>query len=526
MMPSLSPAAATGSSPTTSPGSTSPGARDRGTSIRRARYDERLFLDDLLAVLDDSAPRALRAGYSFAALAELALLAGPDRFAASRCSARPQPGQAFRGVKRIRPISALTSPRQGAARSALGDPEQPQPGAAPTARVRARAVRPHPARASTTSSASRCDARPADELPRRPCRSSSRWRARPLAARAARTVRTRIGRGSRCRHRPQPIRDGAAPTRTRHDRPCSAGRRHPVGPPTGSSVTRRGTSPSPSASAASASGAGETGSSRPVHRPALEGRPSRHSPRCVKPSAGDGQAREAVERTGYPDKAPDRTRRSCRLQPPGQVEVVVRSARSRCTMSRSRPRVGSHRVVRPVDRRMPQQRADDDEVAADVEVPRSSAAARCRRRTPGAGDDRRVGRVATSAARPRPANRVRARVGVEPREHVAGCRVESGRRRGPDAAHRLVDDLRACAARDLGRGIRGAVVDDDDLVGPARLRRARRGIRRGSPRRFRLGTTTEIVSITASLATSAATQHSCATVGICKGGFHLCTASA
>ena len=83
----------------------------------RTRYDERLFLDDLLAVLDDGAAHAHVLGYSFAGtLAELALLERPDRFASlTLLSAPPEPGQAFRGVKRIGPISGLTSPRQGAA---------------------------------------------------------------------------------------------------------------------------------------------------------------------------------------------------------------------------------------------------------------------------------------------------------------------------------------------------------------------------------------------------------------------------
>ena len=83
----------------------------------RTRYDERLFLDDLLAVLDDGAARAHVLGYSFAGtLAELALLERPDRFASlTLLSAPPEPGQAFRSVKRIGPISGLTSPRQGAA---------------------------------------------------------------------------------------------------------------------------------------------------------------------------------------------------------------------------------------------------------------------------------------------------------------------------------------------------------------------------------------------------------------------------
>ena len=83
----------------------------------RARYDERLFIDDLLAVLDAGAGRAHVLGYSFAGtIAELALLERPDRFASlTLLSAPPEPGQAFRGIKRIGPISGFTTPRQGAA---------------------------------------------------------------------------------------------------------------------------------------------------------------------------------------------------------------------------------------------------------------------------------------------------------------------------------------------------------------------------------------------------------------------------
>ena len=82
----------------------------------RQRYDERLFLDDFLAVLDDGTAPAHVLGYSFAGtLAELALLERPERFASlTLLSAPPEPGQSFRGVKRIGPISAFTSPRQGA----------------------------------------------------------------------------------------------------------------------------------------------------------------------------------------------------------------------------------------------------------------------------------------------------------------------------------------------------------------------------------------------------------------------------
>ncbi|UOQ89587.1 alpha/beta hydrolase [Agromyces endophyticus] len=83
----------------------------------RARYDERLFLDDLLAVLDDGAGAAHVLGYSFAGtLAGLALLERPDRFASlTLLSSPPEPGQAFRGVKRIGALSGFTTPRQGAA---------------------------------------------------------------------------------------------------------------------------------------------------------------------------------------------------------------------------------------------------------------------------------------------------------------------------------------------------------------------------------------------------------------------------
>ena len=83
----------------------------------RKRYDERLFLDDLMAVLDDGVGSTHVLGYSFAGtLAELALLERPDRFASlTLLSAPPESGQAFRSVKRIGQISAFTSPRQGAA---------------------------------------------------------------------------------------------------------------------------------------------------------------------------------------------------------------------------------------------------------------------------------------------------------------------------------------------------------------------------------------------------------------------------
>ncbi|QEO16019.1 alpha/beta hydrolase [Agromyces intestinalis] len=83
----------------------------------RESYDEQLFLDDVLAVLDAGSPAAHVLGYSFAGtLAQLALAARPDRFASlALLSCPPEVGQAFRTVKRIGPLSTLTNAHQGAA---------------------------------------------------------------------------------------------------------------------------------------------------------------------------------------------------------------------------------------------------------------------------------------------------------------------------------------------------------------------------------------------------------------------------
>ncbi|WP_350347039.1 alpha/beta fold hydrolase [Agromyces sp. G08B096] len=83
----------------------------------REHYDADLFLDDLLAVLDSGRTPAHVLGYSFAGtLAQRALVARPEAFASlTLLSSPPEPGQAFRGVKRIGPLSAFTTPHQGAA---------------------------------------------------------------------------------------------------------------------------------------------------------------------------------------------------------------------------------------------------------------------------------------------------------------------------------------------------------------------------------------------------------------------------
>lgn len=72
-------------------------------------YDYRLFLDDLIAILEDGRTPAHVLGYSFAGLvAELALVERPELFASlTLMSAPPDTGQVFRGVKHIGPISDM-----------------------------------------------------------------------------------------------------------------------------------------------------------------------------------------------------------------------------------------------------------------------------------------------------------------------------------------------------------------------------------------------------------------------------------
>lgn len=79
------------------------------------RYDHALFVRDLLAVLGDAPAHVL--GYSFAGtVAQLALVERPDLFLSlTLLSAPPQPGQGFRGVKRLGPVTGLTTGRIGAA---------------------------------------------------------------------------------------------------------------------------------------------------------------------------------------------------------------------------------------------------------------------------------------------------------------------------------------------------------------------------------------------------------------------------
>jgi pimeloyl-ACP methyl ester carboxylesterase len=83
----------------------------------RRHYDHALFVADLVAVLQSVPGPAHVLGYSFAGtVAQIALTAHPELFASlTLLSAPPQPGQGFRGVKRIGWISGFTTGRVGAA---------------------------------------------------------------------------------------------------------------------------------------------------------------------------------------------------------------------------------------------------------------------------------------------------------------------------------------------------------------------------------------------------------------------------
>lgn len=75
----------------------------------RDHYDHALYVDELVAILEDGGRPAHVLGYSFAGLvAELALVARPDLFLSlTLMSAPPATGQVFRGVKHIGPISDM-----------------------------------------------------------------------------------------------------------------------------------------------------------------------------------------------------------------------------------------------------------------------------------------------------------------------------------------------------------------------------------------------------------------------------------
>lgn len=85
----------------------------------KTHYDYDLFVDDLIAVLESAgtAGPCHVLGYSFAGtVAQLAMVRRPELFATlTLLSCPPEPGQGFRGVKRIGWISGLTTGAVGAA---------------------------------------------------------------------------------------------------------------------------------------------------------------------------------------------------------------------------------------------------------------------------------------------------------------------------------------------------------------------------------------------------------------------------
>lgn len=83
----------------------------------REHYDYDLFVDDMIAVLESGSTPVHVLGYSFAGLvAQLAWGRRPDLFATMTfLSSPPDPGQSFRGMKRIGWLSGLFPSRLGAA---------------------------------------------------------------------------------------------------------------------------------------------------------------------------------------------------------------------------------------------------------------------------------------------------------------------------------------------------------------------------------------------------------------------------
>ena len=285
-----------------------------------------------------------------------------------------------------------------------------------TARVRARAVRPHAARER------RRHHRPHDAHAR-PARASSRPRPVPKLVAVGehdlwpRELHERFARDDRralrrVPHGPQPMRDGAAPARARHARRSSserASRRR--------RRARRVRRPRALAVGLGGVGASASSAGRPRSFDAPSARGARTAATPAIPRRACGTPCAAVAQisgklSNGRAETPTTSARSCTTVMPGcshhaRSRSSCRSARSRCTTSRSSSHASrADRVVRAEDRRMPEQRADDGEVAADVEVagdpaPRRGAAvehARCR--SPPSGGRRCDIRRSTSASQP------------------------------------------------------------------------------------------------------------------------------
>ncbi len=86
------------------------------------RYEYELFVDDMVALLEAGGGPVHVLGYSFAGnVAQATFLRRPELFASlTLLSAPPQPGQGFRGVKRIGPFTGMANGRIGAFLMILG----------------------------------------------------------------------------------------------------------------------------------------------------------------------------------------------------------------------------------------------------------------------------------------------------------------------------------------------------------------------------------------------------------------------
>ncbi|MBT1004457.1 alpha/beta hydrolase [Paenarthrobacter sp. DKR-5] len=95
----------------------SSGAGPENLTPPAPRYDYELFIGDLLAVLAACTAPAHVVGYSFAAVvAQLAWARRPDLFASlTLLSCPPEPGQSFRGIRRIGRLTPYANGRVGAA---------------------------------------------------------------------------------------------------------------------------------------------------------------------------------------------------------------------------------------------------------------------------------------------------------------------------------------------------------------------------------------------------------------------------
>lgn len=83
----------------------------------RRHYDHDLFVDDLVSVLEAGSAPVHVLGYSFAGtVSQIVYSRRPELFASlTLLSCPPQPGQGFRGVKRLGPITGVTTGGVGAA---------------------------------------------------------------------------------------------------------------------------------------------------------------------------------------------------------------------------------------------------------------------------------------------------------------------------------------------------------------------------------------------------------------------------